>query len=93
MEKRVKLEAMDKMLRELDDIKNSQTALLKKIAQLEAENINVGVSLLDKSVPDVHGYADDTLATVTKLIDDLQAHRNDFAKKNNLEMPEEAAAS
>ncbi len=33
MEKHAKLEAIDKMLRELDDIKNSQTSLLKKIAQ------------------------------------------------------------
>jgi hypothetical protein len=48
MEKRAKLEAIDKMLRELDDIKNSQTSLLKKIAQLEAENINAGVTCLIK---------------------------------------------
>ena len=68
MEKRAKLEAIDKMLRELDDVKNSQTSLLKKIAQLEAENINAGVSLLDKLLPDVHGHADDTLETVSKLI-------------------------
>lgn len=65
MEKRAKLEAIDKMLRELDDVKNSQTSLLKKIAQLEAENINAGVGLLDKSLPDVHGHADDTLETVS----------------------------
>jgi hypothetical protein len=90
MEKRAKLEAIDKMLRELDDVKNSQTSLLKKIAQLEAENINAGVGLLDKSLPDVHGHADDTLETVSKLIDDLQAHREDFAKKYNLNAPEEA---
>ncbi|MFT4154934.1 hypothetical protein [Parafilimonas sp.] len=89
MEKRAKLEAIDKMLRELDDIKNSQTSLLKKIAQLEAENINAGVNLLDKALPDVHGHADDTLETVSKLIDDLQVHRGDFAKKYNLEQPEE----
>ena len=77
MEKRAKLEAMDKMLRELDDIKNSQTSLLKKIAQLETENMNAGVSLLDKPLTDVHSYADDTIETVTKIIDDLQAFRNE----------------
>jgi len=87
MEKRAKLEAMDKMLRELDDVKNSQTSLLKKIAQLEAENINAGVSLLDKSLPDVHGRADDTIQTISKLIDDLQTYRDDFEIKNNLNVP------
>jgi hypothetical protein len=36
MDKREKLSSMEKMIRELDDIVNSQTSLLKKIAQLEA---------------------------------------------------------
>jgi hypothetical protein len=93
MEKRAKLEAMDKMLRELEDVKNSQTSLLKKIAQLEAENMNVGISLLDKSLPDVHSHADDTIQTVTSLIDDLQNFREDFAVKNNLNVPEEESAT
>ena len=92
MEKRAKLESIDKMLRELDDIKNSQTSLLKKIAQLEAENINADVNLLDKSLPDVHSQADETIDIVTKLIDDLQAYRDDFVKKNKLDIPEEVTA-
>ena len=92
MEKRAKLESIDKMLRELDDIKNSQTSLLKKIAQLEAENINADVNLLDKSLPDVHSQADETIDIVSKLIDDLQAYRDDFVKKNKLDIPEEVTA-
>ena len=92
MEKRAKLEAIDKMLRELDDIKNSQTSLLKKIAQLEAENMNAGVNLLDKTLPDLHGQADESIEIVTKLIDDLQAYRSDFVIKNKLDIPEETTA-
>ncbi|MEX6687093.1 hypothetical protein QTN47_06285 [Danxiaibacter flavus] len=89
MEKRAKLEAMDKMLRELDDVKNSQISLLKKITQLEAENINVGVNLLDKALPDVHDHADNSVDTITRLIEELQDYRNDFARKNNLLVTEE----
>ena len=48
METIEKMHMMDKMLRELLDITNSQTSLLKKIAQLEADNINLGNGLLDK---------------------------------------------
>lgn len=92
MEKRAKLEAIDKMLRELDDVKNSQTSLLKKIAQLEAENINVGIGLLDRSLPEVHNDADETLNTVSKLIDDLQVHREEFVKKYKLDVPETVAS-
>lgn len=93
MENRAKLEAIDKMIRELDDVKNSQISLLKKIAQLEAENINVGVNVLDKALPDVHDHADSSVEAITKLIEDLQDYRNDFAKKNNLLVAEETNAS
>lgn len=48
MDKRQKLEAIEKVLRELDDVKNSQTSLLKKIAQLEAENINLNINILNE---------------------------------------------
>ncbi len=49
MEKLQKLELMDKILRELDDLKNSQTAVLKKLAQIEVDNITLGVGLQLKS--------------------------------------------
>ena len=41
MDKLQKLELMDKMIREMEDVKNSQEAVLKKVSQVEAENINV----------------------------------------------------
>ncbi len=44
MDKTEKLHLMEKILRELDDVVNSQTSLLKKVSQLEAENINLGNS-------------------------------------------------
>jgi uncharacterized Rmd1/YagE family protein len=53
MEKLEKLTLMDKMLRELDDLKNSQTSILKKLSQIEADNINLGVSMLEKKLPDI----------------------------------------
>jgi len=85
MEKRQKLELIDKMLRELDDLKNSQTAVLKKIAQVEAENINAGIQVLDKGLPDIHEKADQNLEGLSQLLDELQQHRTEFVKKNNLE--------
>jgi len=88
MEKRQKLELIDKMLRELDDLKNSQTAVLKKIAQVEAENINAGIQVLDKGLPDIHEKADQNLEGLSQLLDELQQHRTEFVKKNNLESVE-----
>lgn len=93
MEKMQKLEMMDKILRELDDLKNSQTSVLKKIAQIEAENINLGVQLLDQSLPDVHESVDKGIEEVGGLIEKFQAHRDKFSKDNKLEVEAEAPAS
>ena len=91
MENKAKMEAMDKMLRELEDLKNSQTSVLKKVAQIEADNMNANVALLEQGLPDVHEHADATVGTVTGLIEKLQAHRDEFVKKYNLDVVEETA--
>lgn len=92
MDKREKKDALDKFLRELEDIKNSQVAVLKKIAQIEADNINVGIQLLDKTLPDVHEHADKTVEIITQLETELQDYRNNFVKKNNLDAATEEEA-
>lgn len=85
MDKREKLNAMEKMLRELDDIVNSQTSLLKKVAQLEAENINLGNSLLEKQLPEIHSKADDTLNAAKTLKEEFTNVTNKFIKDNKLD--------
>lgn len=93
MEKRQKLEMMDKILRELDDLKNSQTSVLKKVSQIEAENINLGVQLLDQSLPDVHESIDKGIESVNDLSEKFQAYRDKFSSDNKLEVVEEPTNS
>ena len=85
MEKIDKMHIMDKMLRELEDITNSETSLLKKIAQLEAENINLGNSLLEKRLPDIHGKVDETLTEVSALREEFTEARDKFVSDNKLD--------
>lgn len=92
MDKREKLEAMNKILRELEDLKNSETAVLKKAAQIEAENINLGIGLLDKALTEIHEYADKSVEAIDTLLSDFSSWRDKFIKDNNLE-PEEAVNS
>lgn len=87
MEKIEKMQMMDKMLREMEDIANSQTSLLKKISQLEAENINLGNTLLDKRLPDIHGKIDDGLTEITAVTDEFKAIRDKFVSDNKLDQP------
>ncbi len=85
MEKREKLHTMEKMLRELDDVANSQTSLLKKISQLEAENINLSNSLLDKHLPEIHSKIDEALNEVSVLQLSFLAAKDQFIKDNKLD--------
>ena len=85
MDKVEKMHMMDKMIRELEDITNSQTSLLKKIAQLEADNINLGNTLLDKRLPDIHEKVDQALTEVTAVREEFTEVRDKFVKDNKLD--------
>lgn len=85
MEKIEKLKLMDKILREIEDTINSETSLVKKIAQLEAENINLGDRTLEKKLPEIFEQIDNALATTTELQTEYQAIREKFSKDNKLE--------
>ena len=92
MEKMEKLEAIDKIVRELEDLKNSETSVLKKVAQIEADNINLDISLLAGRLPDIHEYSDKSVDAIDSLLNDFTAYRGQFIKDNNLQ-PQESAVS
>lgn len=81
MEKRQQLELIDKMIREVNDLKNSQTAVLKKITHIEAENITAGVQILEKELPDLHETMDKNLEKVGQLLTQFEDYRGAFVKK------------
>ena len=92
MDKLEKLALMDKILRELDDLKNSQTSVLKKLSQIEVDNINLGVSLLEKKLPDLHEEVDSGVSIVSGLLEEFQEYRDKFYSDNNLGASQDATA-
>ena len=80
-----KLEIMDKIIRELEDICNSSTALLKKVAQAETENINLGNKLLEERLPIVFEHIDGIVNESTSLNMEFSAVRETFYKENKLD--------
>ena len=82
---------MDKIIRELDDLKNSQTAVLKKIAQIEADNINLNVDLLADALPEIHQEVDDAVQKVTQLLDGFTEVRNTYEQDNQAALAEPSA--
>ena len=88
MELRQQLALMDKIIRELDDLHKSQTSLLKKISQIEAHNMNLGVDLLNDSLPDIHEKIDNGVEKISSLQEQFREHRDKFEKDNGLDKPE-----
>lgn len=84
MEKLEKLEMMDKILRQLEDLKNSQTSVMKKIGAVEADNINLGDKILEEALPEIYDHVDSNLKLVTDLEEKYQQHRDKFFTDNNL---------
>ena len=76
------LAMMDKIIRELDDLKNSQTAVLKKIAQVEADNINLSSDLLNEGLPGIHEEVDDAVLKVGELVEKFREERNTFEQEH-----------
>jgi hypothetical protein len=84
MDKRQQLDLIDKVQRELDDLKNSQTSVLKKVSQIAAHNITLGVDLLDNKLPDIEEQVNATLTATSDLSEAFAEYRTKFFSDNNL---------
>lgn len=87
MDARAKLELMEKVLRELEDLTNSQTSVLKKIGQIEAENINLDNKVLNEGLPELYEHVDEALQECTTLQTEFTEARDKFIKDNKLDEP------
>jgi len=87
MDNKEKTQLLEKMSRELDDILNSQTSLLKKISQLEAENMNLGNSILESRLPDIHSKVDEGITEIASVIEEFTIAKEKFVAENPVEEP------
>lgn len=85
MDKKEKLNLMEKMVRQLEDLVNSETAVVRKIGQLEAENINANFKILNNQLPDIMAKSEATLEIASKLHDEFILEKDQFIKENKLE--------
>lgn len=82
MDTRQHLTLMDKIIRELEDLQNSQTSVLKKIAQVEADNINLNDESLSEDLPAIHEEVDDAIQKISGLLEKFRVSRDEFEKDN-----------
>ena len=79
-----KYKSMEKILREIEDLKNSETAVIKKIGQIETENMNLNIENLDKSLNDIYDGVYQNLQHVEDLQTSFTETVADFKSKNNI---------
>ncbi len=85
MDNHEKLDNMNKIIRELEDINNSSTALLKKVAQAETENINLGNRMLEGKLPDLYEKIEATTTESATVLTEFTQIRDKFVKDNKLD--------
>lgn len=92
MEKKQQYELMQKIVRELEDLKNSQTSVLKKVAQLEVDNMQINNSTLEGALPEIHEHVDTSLMTVDKLIEAFGQEAETYRSQNEAAINEDPTA-
>lgn len=88
-----KYDLMQKISRELEDLKNSQTAIIKKIGQIEAHNINLSDSELDKKLAVIYEHVAENLEKVEVLEDKFSQSVKKFQSENKLDQQSEETSS
>ncbi|WP_257668282.1 hypothetical protein [Parapedobacter tibetensis] len=85
MDKLKKFELMEKIVRELEDLKRSQQAVLEKIGKVEVDNIELGDGRLEKVLPEIYQRTAENSDAIGELLDAFAEKTDDFAEKNNVE--------
>lgn len=92
MDKLKKFALMEKIVHELEDLKNSQQALVQKLTKIEVDNIDLGDKRLEKELPDMHQRVADNLDAVTALLEDFAEQTTSFSDSNNIQALKEQEA-
>lgn len=75
---------MEKIVHELEDLKNSQQAIITKLTKIEVDNIDLGNKRLEKDLPDMHQRVADNLDTITSILEDFANQTASFSDSNNI---------
>jgi len=84
MDKLKKFGLMEKIVHELEDLKNSQQAIIQKLAKIEVDNMDLGDKRLEKDLPDMHQRVSDNLDTIAGILEDFAVKTEEYNSQNNI---------
>jgi len=85
MDKLKKYELMEKIVRQLEDLKNSQQAIIEKVGKLEVDNFDLNDKRLEKTLSDIHQRTADNFDSINQLLTDFSDKTENFGEKNNVD--------
>jgi hypothetical protein len=80
-----KFALMEKIVHELEDLKNSQQAIIQKLTKIEVDNIDLGDKRLEKDLPDMHQRVSDNLDAIAGILEDFAIQTDKFSNSNNVQ--------
>ena len=80
-----KFALMEKMVHELEDLKNSQQAMLQKLTKIEVDNIDLGDKRLEKDLPDMHQRIAENLEAIAAILEDFAVQTAKYSSQNNVQ--------
>ena len=78
MDKLKKFDLMEKITHELEDLKNSQTAIVQKIGKIEIDNYDLGNKTLEKVLPVMHQNLADNLDKIAEILSSFEDTKDDY---------------
>lgn len=87
-----KFELMEKISRELVDLKNSQTAVLQKIGKIEVDNMELNNKKLEDTLPEIHTSAAEIIDHITQILESFEEVKDSFENKNDISALKEQEA-
>lgn len=85
MDKLKKFELMEKIVRQLQDLKNSQQAIIEKVGKLEVDNFDLNDKNLAKVLSDMHQRTADNFDSINELLNGFSDKTENFGEKNNVD--------
>lgn len=85
MDKLKKFDLMAKIVRELEDVRNSQQAVLEKIGKIEVDNIELGDKIIESKIPDIYQRTADNADAIREILESFQERTDEYSDKNNID--------
>lgn len=84
-----KLGKMDRALRMLEDLKNSQVAMIEKASKLQMDAMEFNFSDMEKNMADLFTRYNESLDMINEDLEKFERKRNEFEQKHGLDKLEE----